>query len=212
MLPTHSGNRNNKGLNGIGTVNWIVVGSICWVVTSIVVIILGFRHCSNHARSVNFSCNNDICTFNQVLYSGGTRNIITMDRKDIRSIDLVRIDRKGTISEIQEDDNKGRRKYARLGQTLRLKAMVAPEPDSRIKAEKVFIFSSFDMGRQSKTYYNRIKRYIDKEGNEKIKISSSKGVTGTGIVMIFLGIISTICSALLGVFKDETKKKLKKSS
>ena len=41
MLPTHSGNRNNKGLNGIGTVNWIVVGSICWVVTSIVVIILG---------------------------------------------------------------------------------------------------------------------------------------------------------------------------
>jgi len=90
--------------------------------------------------------------------------------------------------------------------------MVAPEPDSRIKAEKVFIFSSFDMGRQSKTYYNRIKRYIDKEGNENIKISSSKGVTGTGIVMIFLGIISTICSALLGVFKDETKKKLKKSS
>jgi hypothetical protein len=30
--------------------------------------------------------------------------------------------------------------------------------------------------------------------------------------MIFLGIISLICSALFGVFKDETKKKLRKAA
>jgi hypothetical protein len=51
----------------------------------------------------------------------------------------------------------------------------------------------------------------DKEGNEKIKISSSKGVTGTGIIMIFLGIISLVTSCIVGVFKDETKKKAKKA-
>ena len=213
MLPTHSGNRYNKGLNSIGVINWVVVGSIVWVIASIIFIILGFRHCSYNARSINFSCSNDVCTFKQVLYSGSNNNIITIDRKDIRSIDIVRIDKKGIVTEDQNIDDRGRRKYARLGQTLRMKAMVAAESGSRIKAEKLLLFTSYDLGkRNTKTYLNRIKRYIDKEGSEKINVSSSKGVTGTGIVMIFLGIISLIFSALFGVFKDETKKKLRKAA
>jgi len=212
MLPTHSGNRNNKGLNGIGTINWIVVGSICWVITSILLIILGFRHCSNNARFVNFTCSNDICTFKQVLYSGNDKTIITMNKSDIREVDIVRIDKKGIITDVKESDDRGRRKYAKLGQTLRLKAMVPATSGSRISAEKVFIFTSYDMGkRHTRTYLSRIQRWKDNQGSEKISVSSSKGVTGTGIIMIFLGIISLVTSCIVGVFKDETKKKAKKA-
>lgn len=136
-----------------------------------------------------------------------------MDRKDIRSIDIVKIDPRGNVSELKDVNDKGRRRYSKSGQTLRMKAMVAAESGSRIKAEKVIIFTSYDMGkRQTKTYESRIQRYMNKEDVDNIKIKSSKGVTGTGIIMIFLGIISTISSIILGVFKDETKKKLKKSS
>lgn len=212
MLPTHSGNRHNKGLSGIGTVNWIVVGSMLWVITSIILIILGFRHCSNNARFVNFTCDKDICTFKQVLYSGNEKTIVTMNKNDIREVDIVRIDKKGIITDVKEVDDRGRRKYAKLGQTLRLKAMIPATSGSRISAEKVFIFSSYDLGRRhSKTYLTRIQRWKDNQGSDKISVSSSKGVTGTGIIMIFLGIISLVTSLILGVFKDETKKKIKKA-
>jgi hypothetical protein len=217
MLPTHSGTKAANGVSGIPTVNKSVALSLLWIIVSIGVIIFGFRHCSNNSYKNSLICDDSSCIL--TLSSSGIEKIdskFEFDRSDFKEVQSIKIDSTGAYV----DSSLKKSKKERLSSTLRFRFMHASEEigednkiiKSKMKAERIKIFGSNDIGRRlTKSHLERAKKYIEKK-NDKLSISSGKGVTVIGILSIFFGIISLIASSFLGQFSDPTPRRLKKSA
>jgi hypothetical protein len=131
-------------------------------------------------------------------------------RGDFMSVESVLIDNWGAIA---DTSNKSKREIVKmkLGSNVKLKFKQAVADGSKIKADRIITLSHEDIGRRpSKTYTNKIKKYLDKESNS-VSLNVGRGVTVKGILCIFFGIISLIMSCLFGQWAEPAKRLKKKS-
>jgi len=146
--------------------------------------------------------------------SKGKKEMKTIEwsRSDFMSAESVLIDSWGAIA---DTSNKSKREIVKmkLGSNVKLKFKQAVAEGSKIKADRIITLSHEDIGRRpSKSYTNKIKKYLDKESSiNSLSLNVGRGVTVKGILCIFFGIISLIMSCLFGQWAEPAKRLKKKS-
>jgi hypothetical protein len=109
-------------------------------------------------------------------------------------------------------NEKKRRNRRRGGYTLQFEFQIAPEAGSRIKVIHKIPFTMHDLGRKkAKSHEETITKYKNGEINE-VDITAVKRVTLVGMLAILAGFFSTVMSIALGIWKDPTPKRLKKTT
>jgi len=204
-LPIFGGGSSNNGVS-LSVVNKWVLMSLIWLVVSIFIVYYGIRMCAYH--SFNYEIR---CTMNSCVYKGLGQAGIEIDRVDLRRVEMVRIDSNGTVVEVGEG-NRRSSAYNKNGYSCQLSYNKPAEEGSRIKVEKTLLISPRDMGRRvAKSCSTKVYAYIDKK-KDKVDFSYSRTVTVVGILMIILGVASSVLSCVLGQWSDPEPRRVKKAS
>eukprot|EP01036_Dinobryon_divergens_P031282 gene31282-40652_t len=188
---------NSNGVEGIPT----VVASIAWVVVSILVIIFGIYHCRSNSYSYKIECSPTVCIWSKV--EKGVQEAVSFARSDFLHADIVRIDSKGEVvdNEAMKLSNK---RAGSFGYSVRLKARLPVEPESKIRAEKSLILSPHDMGRrQARSCSSRLQSYLTRASESVNKTGDSRSVTFAGLMSCFFGLISLVTACIFGQWADK---------
>ena len=76
-----------------------VVASIAWVVASILVIIFGIYHCRSNSYSYKIECSPTVCIWTKA--EKGIQEAVSFARGDFLNADIVRIDSKGEVVDME---------------------------------------------------------------------------------------------------------------
>ena len=206
MLPTHSSHsKRGTGVSFSG-INQKVLFTLGWLGTSLIIMSFGYWHMRANSSNFLLICDEELCRYTSTLKGQSTE----FARADLVSFDLAKIGSDGQIS-AAEGTFSGRRKGGAERTTLQIRIRSPTEEGGRLKVEKTFVFSPFDMGRRNaRTSYNKGQKYVRKE-SDSLKISSAKTVTVLGALCLILGFMSSVVSCVFGYWGD-TPRRLKKAA
>lgn len=101
----------------------------------------------------------------------------------------------------------------RLGHSIRLRLRVPPEPDSRLKVEKLFLFMPTDMGRRTaRAGVKSMQAFILDQTQDRYIYTQGKSVTIVGVLSCFFGFLALLMVVLFGKWRESVPQKLKKAS
>lgn len=209
-LPLH-GNapKNGNGVKGIPTVDRWVALTVFWTVLFLGLMGFGVYHCRSNSYVYSVSCYKSDCSFKFDDKRLGTSNLINFQRSDFLDAERIRIDEKGEYV----DPNKVRLEPKRFfGYSIRLKLRLPPEPNARMKIEKLITLAPYNMSKRiSGSQVKKIREGLSKETVD-FDVSKSSNVTTIGILSITLGFLGCLMVCLFGQWAEHNPRKLKKMS
>eukprot|EP01038_Epipyxis_sp_PR26KG_P006335 gene6335-8722_t len=204
-LPSFGGNRKDNGVN-IPVVNKNVLFSVIWLVASIFSIIFGIFHCGYFSHRVKIKCDLTDCSIYAKI--NDDYSTINFPRRDFLQAIPIRIDHQGNLIEVEKMKKKRSHIY---GHSVHLKLRLPTQEINNMKLEQFIVFSPHNMGRvQARKKSMVIQDYIEKD-TDAINITHGSSITTIGILMIFLGFVSSIAACLFGQFADRPKRSKKSS-
>jgi hypothetical protein len=209
------GSANGRPDNGIkmSAMNMSVLLTLAWMLSSVVVMYGGYRHCRAYAYRYTLDCHQTGCTYTSK--NAGKIALMNLDRDHLRFVETVRIDTKGEMvrPEVSKDRRKGRSGYSvrlRFAKTSHLEGENSEE-SHRLGVEEDLILTPYDIGRRtSRSSFSKIQKYINKD-RDTVYVSHGSSVTVMGIAIIFLSLLSAVASCFIGTWSDASPRRLKKS-
>lgn len=223
FLPTHGGTKFDNGVSNVPVVNKNVALSIISVILSLLIVVYGVYNCRNNSFSYSLRCSINDCVYTSQLKSIES---ISFNKEDLIDASTVRINKDGL--EMSEQQVKSE-KYNIFGYSVKIKARIPIEKESKIKTEREIILTPVDLGRRkSRSWTNDIGKYLayspDSESTDKkrrskqrsmseIRLDFNKSVTFLGLMCIVLGIATTIATCYFGQWSEKTRRgRMKKAS
>lgn len=177
--------------------------SLVWLIVSLCLIFYGIRQCRVNAYSYSLQCKDEMCTYTAKSIKG--TEIISIHRSDLKSATQVRLNNGEIMSSSVKPSG-------RNGYSISILYNFSPEEGSRLKIEKLLLFSKEDMGRRvSRSTHQAINKYITRE-KDSAQARSGCSVTVVGILISILGLVSSILSCVFGQWSDPEPRHRKKSS
>ena len=212
MLPmsTPYSRKVDNGIKNQNVVNNQVVFTLIWLCVSVVAVIWGCFNCYNNAYSYKMSCNKEMCTFTYPaakdwLPSSGNAPFV-LKRSDMKFIETTNVKDDG---EVVNTDGMRNVDQGKLGMSVSIKYnQMDASGDESIQT---LIFPPMNIGRRKARGVSRkIKDYVQ-ERLDKVSSQHGQSVTAVGILCVIFGSVSVLLSFVLGTWKDEKIKKMRRN-
>jgi hypothetical protein len=201
MLPSGGLGKKDNGVS-FSTVNKSVLATVGWSFISLLLIYMGYLHCSYNFYEYKFECSKDICTYTTTTYDLQTS--LDISRSALRACDPVRINATGHIIP------KNTRVAGRNGYSLNLIYSQKPETEvggHKMSVERSLLISPKDMKRKySRNMNSAMQKYLIKQ-TDKVKINVRSTVTVIGVLICFLGFLSLLFSCVFGAWADPKRRR-----
>mmetsp|Transcript_9547 Transcript_9547/g.10266 ORF Transcript_9547/g.10266 Transcript_9547/m.10266 type:complete len:216 (-) Transcript_9547:133-780(-) len=207
-LPMHGGSKRNNGIKGMPMVDKGVALSLLFGFFSILLIGFGIYHSKNNRYSYSITCRQNECEWK--IQNKGEIRTIAFPKSDFLEAEAVRIDKSGEYIDTSRMKISESNKF---GHSIRLRLRVPPEPDARLKVEKLMMFMPMDMGRRTvRSGVKSMQAFILDQEKDRFIYTQGKSVTIVGILSCFFGFLALLLVVLFGKWRESVPQKLKKAS
>mmetsp|Transcript_22900 Transcript_22900/g.46867 ORF Transcript_22900/g.46867 Transcript_22900/m.46867 type:complete len:226 (-) Transcript_22900:275-952(-) len=165
-----------------------------WFSVSIIMILVGGRYMSYSTDSRSLQCGPEVCTF-KINGQGPDNEEVRFPRASLKNAESVRIRHK----KIRDTSKMKKRDQRRLGYSYSITFV-----RDGSEAEETQLLSVNSIGRKRPTNMVKlIRKYLDDPEEHEVVVKEESGLDFRGLILLVLGFLSVMFSALLGQFTDE---------